>query len=146
MPLKMQQDINICEKNHDYDNPDYIAAVDEFMLRHCAGIPDENSPECLRRKKVSGREAYVTAWGQSEFAPSGNLKDFDYRDKLCNMKEPCLIINGQRDLCTPWIAKFMYDNIPDSKWELFQFSRHMCFVEENEKYIALVKQWLNEKD
>lgn len=146
MPQEMQDAITLCEAKGDYENPKYLAAVDEFMLRHCAGIPNESSPECLRRKKVSGREAYVTAWGQSEFAPSGNLKDFDYRDKLQNIKEPCLIINGQEDLCSPMIAKFMYDNIPNSKWELFQYSRHMCFVDENEKYIKLVRQWLNEHD
>ncbi|MEF9941648.1 MAG: proline iminopeptidase-family hydrolase [Lachnospiraceae bacterium] len=146
LPQKMQDDIARAEAAGDYEDPDYLAAVDEFMIRFCAGVPDENSPECLRRPKVSGSEAYVVGWGQSEFAPSGTLKDFDYRDQLKDIKEPCLVVSGLLDLCTPWIAKFMYDRIPDSKWELFQFSRHMCFVEENEKYVAMLNEWLEAHD
>ena len=146
MPQKMQDDIIRAEAAEDYDDPDYLAAVDVFMERHCAGAVDENSPECLRRPKVAGTEAYIYGWGQSEFAPSGTLKDFDYRAQLKDIQEPCLVVSGLMDLCTPWIAKYMYDNIPNTEWELFEFSRHMCFVEENEKYVAMLKEWLNKHD
>jgi proline iminopeptidase len=40
----------------------------------------------------------------------------------------------------------MYDGIPDSKWELFTHSHHMCFVEETDKYIDLMIKWLNQHD
>ena len=50
------------------------------------------------------------------------------------------------DLCTPLIAKLMNDSIKGSKWELFEFSRHMPFVEENEKYMKILSAWLNEND
>ncbi len=49
-----------------------------------------------------------------------------------DIKEPCLITSGLLDLCSPLVAKTMYDKIPNSEWELFEFSRHMPFVEENE--------------
>ena len=146
LPQEMQDAIARCEAEGTYDDPAYAAAVDEFMLRHCAGAITEETPECLTRKKVSGAESYLIGWGQSEFAPSGTLKDFDFRDQLKDIKEPCLVISGLLDLCTPWIAKYMYDRIPTSQWELFQFSRHMCFVEENEKYMQLLTEWLNKYD
>ncbi len=40
----------------------------------------------------------------------------------------------------------MYDRIPNSKWELFEYSRHMPFVEENEKYIKVLTEWLDAND
>lgn len=146
LPQKMQDDIKKAEELGNYDDPDYLEAVDFFMMRHCAGPFDENSPECLTREKVAGVEAYITGWGQSEFAPSGTLKNFDYREQLKDIKEPCLVISGLMDLCTPWIAKYMYDEIPNSEWELFEFSRHMCFADENEKYIKILNKWLNKND
>ena len=45
-----------------------------------------------------------------------------------------------------YIAKVMYDNIPNSRWELFRECRHMCFVEDNDHYVEVLKEWLNEKD
>lgn len=146
LPKEMQEAIKKAEENNDYSSKEYQEAEDEFMLRYCAGPVDENSPECLRRPKVSGTEAYVTAWGENEFTPSGTLKNFDFIEEIKNIKEPCLIISGLLDLCSPLIAKTMYDRIPNSKWELFEFSRHMAFVEENEKYIKVLNKWLNEND
>ncbi len=143
---EMQDTIAKAEAEENYDDPGYLAAVDAFMERHCAGKVTDDAPECLKRPRNSGRDAYVYGWGQSEFAPSGTLKSFDYRDKLEDISEPCLVVNGLIDLCTPWIAKYMYDKIPNSKWEMFEFSRHMCFVEENEKYVKMLLHWLNEYD
>eukprot|EP00461_Guttulinopsis_vulgaris_P002266 UN02267 len=113
------------------------------MLRHCASPPTEDSPECVRRPKKSGREAYVTAWGPNEFTPMGTLINFDVTAQLKDIKEPALITSGGNDLCTPYIAKYMYDHIPTSKWELFRTARHAPFVEETEQYIQVLKEWLN---
>ena len=118
----------------------------EEQHRHCAGTPDPEGPECLAREKKSGSESYVTAWGPNEFTPLGNLRDFEYRDQLGDIKEPALVISGINDLCTPVVAKTMYDGIPNAKWELFRYSRHACFVEETEKYIQIVRDWMNEND
>ena len=70
----------------------------------------------------------------------------DVPEKFRDIKTPALIVSGGNDLCTPYIAKYMYDRIPESRWELFRTCRHMCFVEENEQYIKLLKDWLNAND
>ena len=85
-------------------------------------------------------------WGPNEFTPLGTLKTYDVTEQLKDIKEPALVISGGNDLCTPYIAKYMYDRIPNSKWELFRDCRHMCFVEDNEKYINLLIDWLNAND
>jgi len=146
LPEEMQKSIAKADETGDYSTPEYQKAEAEFMLRHCAGKVTMDSPECLRRPKVAGTEAYITAWGQNEFSPSGTLKDFDFMNEIEDIQEPCLITSGLIDLCSPLIAKIMYDKIPNSKWELFEFSRHMPFVEESDKYIKVLNEWLNEND
>ena len=116
------------------------------MLRHAAGEVTEDSPECLKRPKKAGKEAYVVGWGPNEYTPMGTLKDYDVTEQLADIKEPALVISGGNDLCTPYIAKYMYDRIPNSRWELFRTCRHMCFVEDTDRYVELMKEWLNQYD
>lgn len=146
LPEEYQEAIKTATETGDYSSDIYQRAEEEYMLRHAAGKPDPNGPECLLRKKRTGRESYVVGWGPNEYTPMGTLKDYDVIDRLKDIKEPCLVINGGNDLCTPYIAKVMYDNIPNSRWELFRECRHMCFVEDNDHYVEVLKEWLNEKD
>ncbi len=146
LPEEYQEAIKTATETGDYSNDIYQRAEEEYMLRHAAGKPNPDGPECLLRKKRTGRESYVVGWGPNEYTPMGTLKDYDVIDKLKDVKEPCLVINGGNDLCTPYIAKVMYDNIPNSRWELFRECRHMCFVEDNDHYVEVLKEWLNEKD
>ena len=141
-----QEAIEKAEKTGNYDTKEYEDANDHFMKRHCNYEVNENTPECLTRAKKPGKEAYVTAWGPNEFTPIGNLKDFDYTEKLKEWNLPSLIISGTNDLCSPLVAKTMYDNIKGSRWELFEDSRHCVFVDQNEKYIKLLIEWLNKYD
>jgi proline iminopeptidase len=141
-----QDAIEKAEKTGNYNTPGYNWANFIFMMRHCNSPLDENSPECLRREAKIGNESYITAWGPNEFTPIGNLKDFNYTEKLRNWKVPSLIISGTSDLCTPLLAKTMYDRIPGARWELFEDSKHLVYVDQNEKYINLLIEWLNKYD
>lgn len=130
----------------DYSSKEYNDALGRFMEMYCAGAVTEESPECIRRPKKAGAEAYVVGWGHNEFSPSGTLAGYEFTDRLHEIEEPCLITSGAIDLCSPYIAKTMYDRIPNSQWELFQFSRHAPFVEENTKYIDVLTKWLDSND
>ena len=146
LPEEMQRAIQKATAMNDYGDPKYIGAEKEFMFRHAAGEVTEESPECLKRLVKKGREAYITGWGPNEFTPTGTLKDFDVTKQLRDITEPALIVSGGDDLCTPYIAKYMYDRIPNAKWELYQFCRHMCFVEDNDRYTAMLMDWLDAND
>ena len=146
LPQEMQDAIEKATASGDYSDPAYMAAETEYMLRHAAGAVTEDSPECLRRPVKKGGEAYVVGWGPNEYTPEGTLKDYDVTEQLKDIKEPTLVISGGNDLCTPYIAKYMYDRIPNAEWELFRTCRHMCFVEDNDRYVELMKEWLNKND
>ena len=146
LPGDMREAIAKAVDKNDFTGEEYLAATEEYMLRHAAGKPDENTPECIKREKLSGTESYIVGWGPNEYTPAGTLKDYDVTEALRDIKEPALIISGGNDLCTPYIAKYMFDRIPDSRWELFRDCRHMCFAEDTENYVSLLKEWMNAKD
>ena len=140
-----QEAIRKAEETGNFDDPAYLRANDRFMELHCASI-DENSPECVRRPKRSGKESYLYGWGPNEYVPTGSLGDFEYIDRLGEITQPCLIISGSEDLCTPAVARAMYEGIPGSRWELMQGSRHMCFVDCHEDYCRMLESWLAQHD
>ncbi len=146
LPAEMQEAIRLADESGDYSGEAYLAAEAEYMLRHAAGDPKEDPRECIRRAKKSGKESYEVGWGPNEFTPLGTLKDYDVTAQLKDIRESALVINGGNDLCTPYLAKVMYDGIPDSRWELFPNCRHCCFVEDTPRYTALLKEWLNQHD
>ena len=144
LPLRTQAAIRNAVKRGDYTSKSYQEAEHLYMELHCGGAPGPDAPDCLKRQKRSGRESYLTAWGPNEFTPVGTLKDFDVTDRLNSIQIPTLIISGGNDLCTPYIAKTMYDRIPNTRWELFRDCRHMCFAEDTERYLAVLKDWMNQ--
>ena len=134
------------EASGDYSAPDYQRANAKFMEQHCSAAPTADDPEPLRRKKRAGTVAYLTGWGPNEYNPEGNLKNYDYLDQLKELTTPILITSGTDDLCTPYIAKTMADRIPHSQWQLFEYCRHMSFVERHDDYERVLIKWLNAND
>lgn len=76
MTTEHQLAIAEAEATNNFTTPAYLAANDEFMRRHTGDQPTENTPEPLSRPKVSGTEAYETAWGPNEFYPNGTLHNW----------------------------------------------------------------------
>lgn len=146
LPADMQEAIRAAAGSGDYQDPAYLAAEEAYMRLHAGGPYGPEDPACLRHVEKPGDEAYVTAWGPNEFTPAGTLKDFDVTDRLGEIDVPALIVSGGSDLCTPYIAKFMYDRIPEARWELFRTSRHSCFVEDTDRYAALLRSWMAEHE
>ena len=142
LPQKEQDAIAQAEKTDDYTTPGYQSANEHYMALHAAAPVTESSPEPLRRAKINGQQAYQVAWGPNEYTPTGTLHDYEYTERLTEITIPTLITNGTDDLCTPLVAKTMYDHLQNAKWKLFRNSRHMPFVEHHDKYVILLKDWL----
>lgn len=137
-----QKAIHQAEETNSFSSPEYIKANEHFMIAHCAGPYTDQDPECLRRPKKSGSESYLYGWGPNEYNPTGTLKEYEYTNRLQEIRIPSLIMSGTNDLCTPLVAKTMYDGIPDSHWHLFDGSRHMCFADCHKEYCSVLTQWL----
>ncbi|MGV0168451.1 proline iminopeptidase [Furfurilactobacillus sp. WILCCON 0119] len=133
------------ERTGDFSGPKYLAANDRYMERYCWDDPDENSPEPLRRP-TNGKRASLIAEGPNEFTENGTISDFELTDDLKNIHVPVLVTNGTDDLCTPLIAKSVYDHIPGAKWHLFGNSRHLALLDQHDEFIRVLDQWLKEND
>lgn len=141
-----QEAVHRADASGNYDTPEFRAAEAHFMDLFCAGPVTEDSPECLRRPKRAGRESYLATQGDNEISVTGIFRTWDYSEKIAGIAEPALVISGTDDLCTPLIAKQMADTIPHARWELFEGCRHMCYVEDTEKYEQVLSSWLDEHD
>ena len=128
-----------------WDDPAYLRANDHYFEPYVISV-DEHSPECIKRPKRSGTEAYLYGWGPNEYQPLGSLKDFEYTDRLHQISQPTLICSGTRDICSPVVAASLYENIPNSRWHLFRHSRHTCFIDAHEEYCQVLTRWLQEND
>jgi proline iminopeptidase len=147
MPEKERMDILLGEEKQDFENEDFKMATELYMHRHVSGPWTDKDPECLTRPKRTGGLSYVTAWGPSEYAPLGNLKDYEYLDKLSRIKCPVLLFDGADDESTPYQNLSMYEKLTcEKKWVMFSHSRHMSLYEEKEKYAQELLSFLNHVD
>ena len=146
MSQDMQDAINHALETGDFSGEAYDAAVAEYMARYCDYWLGDDVPECCKRPKKSGSEAYVEGWGPNELAPTGSLRDFEYIDGLGEIEIPSLICSGISDLCSPLVAKTMADGIPNSEWILWERARHTCFVDRHDDYCVKLIEWMNKYD
>lgn len=145
LPENEQKAIEMAEEKEQFNDPHYLAANDHFMSQHVIKMTPD-LPEPVLRKKKGGNVAYNVAWGPNEYTPEGNLHDYEYTEKLGKIKAPTLITSGTDDLCTPYVAKTMYDHIENSQWRLFEGCGHMPFVQQTDEYLKLLCNWLDEND
>lgn len=145
LPAEDQAAIAQAEASGNYSDPAYQKANQLFMDQHAIKLTPD-LPEPVLRKKKGGSAAYLTAWGPNEYTPIGNLHDYEYTDQLKELTLPVLITSGTNDLCTPLVAKTMYDHLPQAKWELFTGCGHMPFVQDNAHYCQLLSDWLLAND
>jgi proline iminopeptidase len=64
--------------------------------------------------------------------------------RLKNVTQPVLVCTGRLDrVCTVPAAEAMAKGLPNAELVIFENSGHMTFVEENELYLKVVREFLN---
>ena len=142
LPPDIYETMQRYEAGGQYQHPDYEKAVEEFYKRHLCRL--EAWPEPLERTSVNiaGNPVYETMWGPNESVCSGNLKDWDRIDRLAEIKTPTLITVGRYDELTPTCAETLHQEIPNSRVIMFEESAHVAHLEETEKYLQMVADFL----
>ena len=67
-------------------------------------------------------------------------------DKVAAINVPTLLISGRYDEATPAVVQPFADNIKGARWVIFEKSSHMPHVEETEKCMKTVAEFLDEND
>jgi pimeloyl-ACP methyl ester carboxylesterase len=120
---------------------DEAVAEEQFARRHgCRLDPLPASVERMLASKDT--RVYEVMWGANEWTPTGLLRDWDVRPRLPELDLPTLITSGRYDMCTPALAKEAHDRLRGSEWVLFEESSHTAFVEEPERFRAVLGQFL----
>ena len=71
---------------------------------------------------------------------------FDYRPKLKDVDKPTLVIVGEHDrTTTPRAARVLHDEIQGSELVAIPDAGHMSFVEQTDRYLAAVRDFLTRR-
>ena len=120
---------------------DEAVAEKQFYRRHVCRL--DPLPDCVERGLAGKtRQAYETLWGRQEWAPTGLLSAWDIRPRLSEIDLPTLITSGRYDICTPQLADEAQRLIPGAERVLFDESSHTAFVEEPERFRAVLADFL----
>ena len=128
------------------DDPEYMEACLVFYARHVCRI--EWPPEVAEAFAWIDRDptVYHTMNGPSEFHVVGSIKDWQSKDRLNEIRVPTLLVSGRHDEATPALQQVLLDGIAGSEWVCFEESSHMPHVEERERYMQVVGDWLAQHD
>jgi L-proline amide hydrolase len=128
-------------------DPDYLAATRVYYDEHvCRVVP--NPPELVRMFELLDEDptVYHTMNGPNEFFCVGTLRDWSVVERVKDIIAPTLLCSGRFDEATPATVQPFFDAIPDVRWEIFEASSHMPFIEEPERYLEVVSSFLAEHD
>jgi proline-specific peptidase len=127
----------------DYHHVEYEDAVWEFYQRHLCRLP-QPWPDSIQRTgaNLANNPVYETMNGPNEFMVIGNLKDWDRTDHLGEITVPTLITVGRYDEITPACAETLHQGIPHSQMVILEQSAHMAHIEEPDKYLRVVADFL----
>lgn len=146
LPAEVQETLLRHEEAGTTDDPEYEQACQAFYDRHVCRV--RPYPDFVQRSfdQLAGNEVYLTMNGPSEFHTIGTLKEWNIIPRLGEITIPSLVVSGRYDEATPLIAQTVRDGIPGAEWVVFEESSHMPHVEEPERFLAVVGEWLERRD
>lgn len=120
---------------------DEEAALAEFERRHFFRGAAEPL-ELARMREERYGAVYEAMWGENEWTMTGALAGWDVRPRLGELKLPTLILRGGHDLSTEAISKTLTTGIPHAREVVFKESSHTPVLEETERYLRVVRDFL----
>lgn len=147
LPAEVQETLLRHEQAGTTDSAEYRAAEEVFYARHvCRIVP--NPPEVAASFAAIDEDptVYHTMNGPSEFHVIGSLRTWSVVDEVARIDVPTLVVTGAHDEATPATVAPFVDGIPDVRWEVFADSSHMPHVEEEDRYLQVVGDFLDLHD
>ncbi|HET9892823.1 MAG TPA: proline iminopeptidase-family hydrolase, partial [Mycobacterium sp.] len=125
--------------------PEYQAAIRTWNETYlCRVRPWPRELEDAFRNM--GTEIFETMFGPSDFNIVGTIRDWDVVERLNEIAVPTLVLAGRYDECVPEHMWEMHQRIAGSRFELFESSAHMPFIEEPDKFDAVMRDFLHTHD
>lgn len=147
LPSEVQATLLKHEKEGTTNAAEYNAAVQVFYDRHLCRI--KPMPEEMTRsfaQIAADPTVYHTMNGPSEFHVIGTLRNWNIIDKLGRINVPVLLISGRYDEATPAVVQPFADGIKGARWTVFEESSHVPHIEETERCMQVIGEFLAEHD
>lgn len=145
LPRDVQDVLDRCEREGDYDNPQFEEAVNVFYKNFLCRAEPYPAPELaitLQRLKEDDT-TYWTMNGPSEFSVRGSLRSWNVVPRLPQINVPVLLLNGVYDEAQDECVAPFFQHIPNAKWVTFDNASHFSHVEQREKTMQVVGPFLS---
>ena len=93
-----------------------------------------------------GTEIFETMFGPSDFRIVGTIRDWDVFERLGEIAVPTLLLAGRFDECSPDDMREMHRRIAGSRFELFESTAHLPFIEEPQRFDRVMRDFLRQHD
>jgi len=141
LPDSLQDAVKIAESTGIYDDPAYLAAMNQFYSLYLFRNPVQADLDSM--DATYNPEIYTYMWGPSEFTITGTLKDYNPIPFLPEIKVPTLFTVGEFDEMDPTIVKELADKVQGSTYFMFDGSSHMTPWDARDVNIKVVRDFLN---
>jgi L-proline amide hydrolase len=147
LPKDVQETLTRHERAGTTSDPEYKAAERVFYERHlCRLHPFPAELQASLDQVARNPTVYNTMNGPNEFFVTGTLKTWSVIDRVHRIDVPTLLISGRYDEAQPMVVQPFKDNIKGARWEIFENSSHVPHIEEKEKFMRLVGEFLDHND
>ncbi len=128
-------------RERDVATPEEVAALLHAQLPfHFANPEDPKIAEYEARTRGARNSPQVL-----QYFARQDYGGIEVEDRLHTIPQPVLVLAGRYDrACSVAAAETIARGVPAARLVVFEQSGHMTFVEENERYIAVVAEFLDE--
>ncbi|TCD63971.1 hypothetical protein EIP91_004704 [Steccherinum ochraceum] len=141
LPQEVQDTLSKHEAAGTVDSKEFQEAEKAYYDRFVCRIESKEMGESFLQL-VQDPTVYFTMLGPNEFTIVGPLKDFDLVSELHKISVPTLLTSGRWDGAQDNVVAPMWKHIPKSKWVHFAESSHLPQLEERERYMDVLGQFL----
>lgn len=141
LPPEVYRTLEEHESRGEYEDQEYMKAVEFFYRRHLHRM--DRLPEELEYSiKHISRPVYETMNGPNEFTILGNLRYWDVKESVHEIRVPMLIVHGRYDEVSPKIGADIHRRVKGSRLVVFKKSSHLPFWEERERFMSVLRGFL----
>ena len=144
LPQETQDALDRHEAAGTTDDPEYdtasFAYIRPFMVRA------DPIPECLLAAAVQKNGHIADVMQGPEWNVNGRIAEWDVTARLGEIDVPTLVTSGRFDEMTPWVVGPLVAGIRGAEWAVFDASAHVAHVEEPDRYVTVVRNFLRSVD
>ena len=144
LSAEVQQTLLKHEEAGTTNDAEYQAAISVFNSQFVCRVPPPPELIATENQYLADPTVYRTMWGPSEFYVTGTLKDWTIIDRLRHIKVPTLTYSGLYDEAAPRTQIPFGERISGPVQQvLFNESSHLPHIEEHEKTMNLIREFLD---